>query len=197
MIKNIKKDLEELQGAEVKIFGQATTLEARSDDDITVDILELVEALADYEITDRMACKLLHVEDADDIDDLDYFNADNSYNWGGNVSHDFDYKIFRTDNNDAIVSIKFHRYGDVRGNYTETAFLLFEEEYLFHEIVGEQVHDFYIVVDKLEFSCTSRIADEYVRCSAKTNTGYIDLDVFGCDKYDVLTELVNKMEAIA
>ena len=197
MLKNIKKDLEALQGADVKIFGQATTLPARDDDDITVNIIDLVDAFVDYEISEGLACNLLHVESIDDIDGLDYYHADNSYNWSGKVSNDFYYKTFRTDNGEIVVSIKFHRFGDVRGNYTEDAFLLFDDANDFHEIVGEQMHDFYIVVEKLEFLCTSRITDEYIRCSAKTNTGYIDADVLAYDKSDVLAELVKHLEAVA
>jgi len=196
MLKDIKKDLEALRGADVKIFGQPTTLATRSDDDITVDILDLVEAFADYEVTYRKACDLLEVESVDDIENLDYTSADNSYNWGGMGSNDFDYKTYDLENGDALVSIKFHRFGDVRGNYTETAYLLFDDIYIFDEIVGEQMHDFYSVVNGLEFMCTSHIADEYIRCSAKTDSGYIDLDVLGSDKYEVLTELGNEMEAI-
>ena len=197
MIKDIKKDLLELRGADVKIFGQSTTLPVRSDNDITVDILELVEVLADYEVTYRKACDLLEVESVDDIDGLDYIIADNSYNWGGHIDHDFDYHVYETHNGEGIVlSIKFHRFGDVRGNYTENAYLLFDDIYIFDEIVGDQMHDFYSVVNGLEFMCTTSIVDEYIRCSAKTDSGYIDLDVLGYDKNDLLEELVNEMEAI-
>ena len=197
MLKDIKKDLEALRGADVKIFGQPTTLPGRSDDDITVDILDLVERFTDYEVLDHKACKLLNVESVDDIENLDYTSADNSYNWGGMGSNDFDYHVYETHNGEGVVlSVKFHRFGDIRGNYTETAYLLFDDIYIFHEIVGEQMHDFYSVVNGLEFLCVSRITDEYIRCSAKTDSGYIDLDVLGCDKYEVLTELVNEMEAI-
>jgi len=195
-LKNIKKDLLELQGAEVKVFGQATTLPAR-DDEVTVDIIDLVDAFADYEMNGAMACNKLNVESVDDIDGLEYDYADNSYNWSGMASNDFDYKFYNTDDGGFVVSIKFHRFGDVRGNYTEDAFLLFDDKNDFHEIVGEQMHDFYIIVEKLEFLCTSRITDEYIRCSAKTNTGYIDADVLAYAKSDVLSELVKHKEAMA
>jgi hypothetical protein len=196
MIKDIKKDLLELRGADVKIFGQSTTLPVRSDNDITVDILELVEVLADYEVTYRKACDLLEVENVDDIDGLDYIIADNSYNWNGMGSNDFDYRAYETNGEGIVLSIKFHRFGDVRGNYTENAYLLFDDIYIFDEIVGDQMHDFYSVVNGLEFMCTTSIVDEYIRCSAKTDSGYIDLDILGYDKNDLLEELVNEMEAI-
>ena len=191
MLKNIKKDLEALQGDP-----------ARDNDDITVNIIDLIDALVDYEISDGLACKLLHVESIDDIDGLDYDYADNSYNWSGMGSNDFDYKTFKTDNGDIVVSIKFHRFGDVRGNYTEDAFLLFDDANDFHEIVGEQMHDFYIVVEKstsglsekLEFLCTSRINDEYIRCNVKGKFNTSDADILARDKSDVLAELVKHLE---
>ena len=196
MIKDIKKDLLELRGADVKIFGQSTTLPVRSDNDITVDILELVEVLADYEVTYRKACDLLEVENVDDIDGLDYSLADNSYNWNGMGSNDFDYRTYETNGEGIVLSIKFHRFGDVRGNYTENAYLLFDDIYIFDEIIGEQFHNFNVTANGLDFMCTTRIVDEYIRCSAKTDSGYIDLDILGYDKNDLLEELVNEMEAI-
>ena len=196
MLKDIKKDLEALRGADVKIFGQPTTLATRSDDDITVDILDLVEAFADYEVTYRKACDLLEVENVDDIDGLDYIIADNSYNWNGMGSNDFDYRTYETNGEGIVLSIKFHRFGDVRGNYTENAYLLFDDIYIFDEIIGEQFHNFNVTANGLDFMCTTRIVDEYIRCSAKTDSGYIDLDILGYDKNDLLEELVNEMEAI-
>jgi len=198
MIKDIKRDLIELRGATVDIFGQSQVLPARSEDDITVDILELVDALGDCEITNNRVCALLEVESVDDIENLDYKHADNSYNWGGMISNDFDYRIYTPAQGEGIVlAVKFHRFGDVRGNYTDTAYCLLNDEHELHEIFNEQFHDFYIIVESMEFSCTSRINDEYIRCSAKTNTGYIDLDVVGYDKSDVLAELVKEFEEVA
>lgn len=196
MLELIKKDLLDLRGSDVKIFGQPTTLSERNAEDITVNIIDLVDALNDYEITSEKACQLLGVEAVDDIDDLDYTTADNSYNWSGMVDHDFDYHFYEV-GGEVVVSIKFHRFGDVRGNYTETAYLLFDDTYLFNELIHEQQHDFVIAVNRLEFSCTSRIKDEYIRCSAKTEDGYLDLDILAYDLADVTAEIAKELEAIA
>ena len=197
MLNEIKKDLLELRGSEVKIFGQATTLPALDDESIYVDITHLVEALADYEISQDKARDLLDLVNIEDVDALDYVYADNSYNWDGMGSNEFDYKVYALDDGENIVRIKFHRFGDVRGNYTDDAFLLFDDLFEFDEIVAEQFNDFYVVVDGLEFHCQTRITSQYVACSAKTDKGYLDLDVIGSDKYDVLTELVNELEVVA
>lgn len=44
-------------------------------------------------------------------------NADNSYNWGGNGSTDFNVSIFENDTN-TFAYIAIHRGGDIRGNYS-------------------------------------------------------------------------------
>ena len=178
-LKLIKEDIEQLH---------------QDTDSINVDILDLVEAFEDYEITERNACKLLHVESVDDIEDLEYETGENSYNWGGMSNHDFNYYIYKTSNGNSVISWRVHRFGDIRGNYTETAFLLFDDNFDFHEIINEQFHNFSVKVDGLEFSCTSRIVDEYVRCSAKTDEGYIDLDVLAYDMEDVKKELIQQKE---
>ena len=71
---------------------------------------------------------------------------------------------------------------------------MFDDNFDFHEIINEQFHNFSVKVDGLEFSCTSRIVDEYVRCSAKTDEGYIDLDVLAYDMEDVKKELIQQKE---
>lgn len=44
-------------------------------------------------------------------------SADNSYNWGGNGSTDFNISIFENDMN-TFAYIAIHRGGDIRGNYS-------------------------------------------------------------------------------
>ena len=196
MLKDIKKDLMELRGADVKIFGQPTTLPTRDGDEITVDALEVIDAFDDYEIGSKVACELLNIESIDDILDLDYERMDNSYNWSGMISNDFVYTVYITGDGQHIILISFHRFGDVRGNYTEDAFLLFEDDYTFNEVLGEQCNYFYVIVKGLEFSCTSGIFEEGVACSAKTNEGYLDFTVYGSDAEDIHDELLKELEAL-
>lgn len=87
-------------------------------EDYEVDFAELVNELNDYELDETTI----------DLDDFFYndkeFNntyitevkADNSYNWNSSATFNFN---FITINDVEYVAIKFHKYGDVRSNYTD------------------------------------------------------------------------------
>lgn len=63
---------------------------------------------------------------------MEDFNGGNTYNWNGRIMHDFDYRYCQTNKDEFYVAIQVHRFGDVRGNYTE--FALFKFEY-FEEFI--------------------------------------------------------------
>lgn len=65
------------------------------------------------------------------------FGGANTYNWGGRIIHDFDYRY--VDLKDAYyVAIQVHRFGDIRGNYTDFALLKFDNFESFIERVDEE-----------------------------------------------------------
>ena len=159
-IKNMMEEMEALKGANVRIFGQPVTL-SEDTDNTTIDIIDILKNLEEYELIELYDYRyndeteedeeiniLEECENGDDVidklteygyisDDCDY-KGDNSYNWSGNVSHDFDIKIYNNAFNDgAFVEFKVHRFGDVRGNYTESVILQFDSEYTFWECIGE------------------------------------------------------------
>jgi len=201
----IKKDLLSLDGAEVKIFGQKTTLSSRSENDITVSAVDFINELKDFEIAPRVATRLMHAESSEYLSD-DY-NADNSYNWSSLIDHDFDYKVYETvlksvdygDNvvysGDVLIEIKFHRFGDIRGNYTDTAFLLFDDDYGFLEVMQEINTFFDVKVNELDFCCNTSIIGEGVNCWNKDKD--LDFEVYGCDLDDVKTEISNHLKEVA
>jgi hypothetical protein len=147
-IQKIREDVLSLRGANVEIFGKPTTLK----DGVpkgTVDILEVLNILEEYEI------KRFLISEYDDegeyvgereVDSIEeYMNfldemgfltekySGNPYNWGGNVSQYFYFRIYHNGlMNRYLVVFAVHRFGDVRGNYTEEALLEFgyEEEFL-------------------------------------------------------------------
>lgn len=96
---------------------------------LSISNLDIIRALAPYEID----FKKLYNVDFDDVIyedkegnyislDTDYKNtANNSYNWSSQVV--FNYQqiqvINKYDYEHVYIAIKFHRYGDVRGNYTD------------------------------------------------------------------------------
>lgn len=135
-IKNIIEDIKEIHETPVYYFGSYHELDALETDDFTINIIDVLEALEPYEIAES-------IEELTEYgyiyDDCDY-KADNSYNWSAPVNHNFDFKIYNNDNTACdvcYVEFSVHRFGDVRGNYTESVVLQFNNDYEFLEILTE------------------------------------------------------------
>ena len=184
-MKNMIEEMEALKGAKVSIFGQPVTL-SEDTDKTTVDIIDILKNLEEYELIELYDYRyndeteeeeeiniLEDCENGDDVisalveygyinDDCDY-KGDNSYNWSGNVSHDFDIKIYNNAIDDGVfVEFKVHRFGDVRGNYTESVILQFDSEYAFLECIGECDRYESIEVDGNTYDYTvSALSDTY------------------------------------
>lgn len=161
----IKNDIQGLRGTEVSVFGQSQVL-ASEVNEITIDILDVIEVLKPYEVDiievvkpcehcdgENEECEYCYgegyiVEDMNaseaieymecELGDLTEINHDNSYNWSAPISNNFDFRTLKDSNNDKIyVEFKVHRYGDVRCNYTETAILEFNYQDEFLQVISE------------------------------------------------------------
>ena len=163
-IQAIREDILSLRGANVKIFGQQTTLR----DDVardTIDILDVLAQLEDSEIKlsielydeeaeDHVTKEFHSVEDMvnhmEDIGQWVEVSHDNSYNWSSPVSNDFDFRTYEDkETGSYYIQLMVHRYGDVRGNYTEYALLEYDHRDGFIQDVAEanksiEVGDYYI-----------------------------------------------------
>lgn len=123
----IIRDLKHLKGE--TFFGGAYTVDRneRKSKNLEIGAIDLVEALKPYEVNFKSLYKV-------DFDDVVYCDAqgnyesidlditsDNSYNWNAQVV--FNYNkievIDRYGMEHKYITVKFHRYGDVRGNYTD------------------------------------------------------------------------------
>ena len=135
-IRNMIADIKEIHETPVYYFGDYHELDALEPDDYTINIIDVLEALEPYEITESIE-EL--TESGYIYDDCDY-KCDNSYNWLAPINHDFDFKVYDNDNTArdiCYVEFKVHRFGDVRGNYTESVVLQFDNEYEFLETLSE------------------------------------------------------------
>lgn len=123
----IIKDLKHLKGK--TYFGGAYTVDRneKRSKNLEVGAIDLVEALKPYEINFKALYKVdfedVVYEDAQgnyDSIKLD-ITSNNSYNWNAQVVFDFNEieVIDRYGIEHKYITIKFHRYGDVRGNYTD------------------------------------------------------------------------------
>ena len=52
--------------------------------------------------------------------------GDNTYNHGANIDHDIDYRVIELESGGVWFAFMVHRYGDVRGNYTDWAVCKFD-----------------------------------------------------------------------
>ena len=135
-IRNIINDIKEIHETPVYYFGDYHELGALETDDFTINIIDVLEALEPYEITESIE-EL--TEGGYIYNDWDY-RGDNSYNWMAPVNHHFDFCIYDNKNTACgvyYVEFRVHRFGDIRGNYTETVVLQFDNDYKFLETLSE------------------------------------------------------------
>lgn len=123
----IIRDLKHLKGK--TYFGGAYTVSRneRRSKNLEIGALNLVEALKPYEVNFKVLYKV-------DFDDVVYndsegnyelikldITSNNSYNWNAQVVFNYN-EVEVTDRygmEHKYITVKFHRYGDVRGNYTD------------------------------------------------------------------------------
>ena len=123
----IIRDLKHLKGN--TFFGGACTVDRneRKSKNLEIGAIDLVEALKPYEINFKALYKVdfdnIVYDDAQgnyEFIDLD-ITANNSYNWNAQVV--FNYNEIEVIDHHGMehryITVKFHRYGDARGNYTD------------------------------------------------------------------------------
>ena len=135
-IKAMIEDTKEIHETPVYYFGSYHELDALETDDFTINIIDVLEALEPYEITESIE-EL--TESGCIYDECDY-RGDNSYNWMAPVNHHFNFNVYDNENTArdvCYVEFKVHRFGDVRGNYTESVVLEFMNDCEFYETLSE------------------------------------------------------------
>ena len=158
MTRKAINELMQLRGATVKYFGEAVTL-PNTVDDLEIDTINILEDMEEYELDWYDFRYYTEDEDGNEIDvdifegcetgeqildvleeygyiEDTYFAADNSYNWSAPVSNDFDFKVYRDFVSDGVfVDFMVHRFGDVRGNYTDSVIYHFDSVDEFYELL--------------------------------------------------------------
>ena len=203
-------ELKQLRGSQVEIFGQPATL-PNTVDDLEIDTINILEEMEEYELdlsgfrcyTEDEAGNEIEVdifegcETAEEVLDVleeygyigdTYFAADNSFNWSAPVSNDFDFKLYKDFVSGGVfVDFSVHRFGDVRGNYTDSVI------YHFDSIVE---------FDELLLSCNKYVQiGNYEVCVDITNDGFEVYDEAGnyiCTAYgdyDDIVEAIKNAEA--
>ena len=135
-IKAMIEDIKEIHETPVYYFGSYHELDALKTDDFTINIIDVLEALEPYEITENID----ELTEGGYIYDACDYRGNNSYNWMAPVNHHFNFNIYGNKNTArdvCYVEFKVHRFGDVRGNYTESVVLEFMNECEFYETLSE------------------------------------------------------------
>ena len=158
MTKKAINELMQLRGATVKYFGQAVTLPNKIGD-LEIDTINILKDMEEYELDWYDFRYYTEDEDGNEIEvdifegcetaeqilgileeygyiEDTYFVADNSYNWSAPVSNDFYFKIYRDFVSGGVfVDFMVHRFGDVRGNYTDSVIYRFDSADEFYELL--------------------------------------------------------------
>ena len=177
-------EVKALRGANVEVFGQPTTLPFDYGK-YTIDIIDVLNHLEDYEIPeivdywdfeedeDGEEEEVLHEISAEEyLELLDSQGmlvegiSNNTYNWSAPISNDFYYHIYenlRDDN--LIIKIAIHRYGDVRGNYTDEFCIIVDSEEEFFDILSESDKFNTIEIDGKEYYVDIRMFSDVFEVS--------------------------------
>lgn len=156
--------IENLRGQDVEVFGQPHHIDDSSIEynDLVIDVVEVFENLKDYEITsyeyynpDTDEYEEIDFNDCDDfisyMEDLygiEEEKSDNSYNWGSPISNNFYmHEYYNRELDEYYYIVAIHKYGDVRGNYTNEFVLKFDHEYEFMELLNG-CNKYYTLQDK-------------------------------------------------
>lgn len=182
-IQSIREDIKSLRGADVRIFGQPTTLSEEVAEGL-IDILEVLDQVEENEVELKTSVYNEETEEdeEEEFESVEEFvehmvdsgnwkelKSDNSYNWSSPVSNDFAFHMFKClETGDFYVQFMVHRFGDVRGNYTDWALLKYDyEEGFLYDIMecntSVDVEDYRVEVDIFSDGYEVYKDDEYVK----------------------------------
>lgn len=190
-IKAMIEDIKEIHETPVYYYGSYHELDALETDDFTINIIDVLEALEPYEITESID-EL--TESGSIYNNCDY-KSDNSYNWSAPINHDFDFKVYDNENtvcDVCYIEFKVHRFGDVRGNYTESVVLEFENNYEFYEALSECNKYNSIEIDGINYNVDVNIFSDGFEIF-DDNGSYITT-VYGYDADEITEEIRNALE---
>ena len=186
-IYEIIEEVKALRGANVRVFGQPTTLPSDYGK-YTIDIIDVLNHLEDYEIPeivdywdfeedeDGEEEEVLHEISAEEYLELldsqgmlvEEKTSNNTYNWSAPISNNFYYHVYKNLRDDnLIIKIAIHKYGDARCNYTDEFCIVVDSEEEFFDILCESDTFNTIEIDEKKY--------------------YIDIRLFN-DMFEVCTE---------
>lgn len=154
-IYEIIEEVKTLRGANVEVFGQPTTLTSDYGKYL-IDTIDILNNLEDYEIPEIIDYWTFEEVDGEDEEVLEEItceeyldilddngllvekNSGNTYNWSAPISNNFYYHVYKNLRDDnLIIEMAIHRYGDARCNYTDEFCIIVDSEEEFFDILCE------------------------------------------------------------
>ena len=182
-IYEIIEEVKALRGANVEVFGQPTTLTSDYGK-YTIDTIDILKNLEDYEAPEIVDYWTFEEEDGEDIEVLEEItceeyleildeegllvekNSNNTYNWSAPISDNFYYHIYKNLKDDnLIIEIAVHLYGDIRGNYTDEFCIVVDSEEEFYDILCESDTFNTIEIDGKEYYVDIRMFSDVFEVS--------------------------------
>lgn len=183
-----------------------------TDDDFCIDVIDICKALAPYEIDYELADEMPGREKSqyvfyendfaenyiDYLDELGYIDYDggdgnNTYNWCSPVSNDINFTIFKSLIDDSIyVLFKVHKWGDVRGNYTDNCILHFEHDYEWYEAFDECNRTEYIEIDGVSYAVEINFWRDGFEVYIEEDWDYL-FTVYGYNREEIISEIKDKL----
>jgi hypothetical protein len=184
-----------------------------TEDNFCIDVINICKALAPFEIDYEHADRLPETEnnglwvdndfakqyidyliESDYIQDWNNAKYNNTYNWNSPVSNNIDYAVFKSLIDKSVyVLFKVHRWGDVRGNYTDSCILHFDGEYEWYEVFNETNRTEYIEIDDVKYAVDINFWRDGFEVYNTETWDYI-CTVYGCDREDVINDLKDKLK---
>ena len=204
-IHEIIEEVKSLRGANVEVFGQPTTLTSDYGK-YTIDTIDILKNLEDYEAPEFVDYWTFEEEDGEDIEVLnevtieEYLDilddngflveekSNNTYNWSAPVSNDFYYHIYKNLRDDnLIIKIAIHRYGDARCNYTDEFCIIVDSEEEFFDILCESDTFNTIEIDGKKYDIDIRIFNDTFEVN--TEEGYYVGTIYAEDDEEAIREI--------
>ena len=204
-IYEIIEEVKSLRGANVRVFGQPTTLTSDYGK-YTIDTIDILNNLEDYEIPEIIDYWTFEEEDGEDIEVLEEItceeyldilddngflvekNSNNTYNWSAPVSDNFYYHIYKNLRDDnLIIKIAIHRYGDIRCNYTDEFCIVVDSEEEFFDILCESDKFNTVEIDGKKYDIDIRFSDDMFEVN--TEEGYYVGDIYAEDEEEAIEKI--------
>ena len=210
---NIIEDIKELRTNHAgETHGYFSIGGEPAEDDFVIDTVKICEVFSRYEIDYELADEMpeaeknpysFHENDfaenyIDYLDELGYIcysngKGENSYNWNSPISNDIDFTEYNSLIDDGVyVLFKVHRYGDVRGNYTENCILHFDHDYEWFDAFDEVNRTEYIEIDGVKYAVEINFWRDSFEVYTEGDWDYL-FDVYGCDKEEIIEEIKSKL----